>query len=159
MPIVLFLKRKMELVSVEFIGGGACVADFSQLLKRFKLLHFCFSPGGGAARRGEYLRVGWELLHPGGNHAVKAGGFRWDGARGSRALQPSTRFWVRSPRTLGNAGGDPVVRGGVEEACLRVYLITGKAIVSYRKSSLIHGLTGQNRNRRIQGSRSHIEIY
>jgi hypothetical protein len=68
-------------------------------------------------------------------------------------------FWVRSPRTLGNAGGDPVVRGGVEEACLRVYLITGKAIVSYRKSSLIHGLTGQNRNRRIQGSRSHIEIY
>jgi hypothetical protein len=65
MPIVLFLKRKMELVSVKFIGGGACVADFSQLLKRFKLLHFCFSPGGGAARRGEYLRVGWELLYPG----------------------------------------------------------------------------------------------
>jgi hypothetical protein len=42
--------------------------------------------------RGQFFRVGRELLCPGGDQAPGAGGFRWHGPRGTGALQPSTRF-------------------------------------------------------------------
>ena len=70
------------------------------------------APGGGGAGRGQYLRVGRELLRPGGHHAPGAGGQRRHGAGGAGALQ--------------HAGGDREVWGGVGEDSGKLKSLKGR---------------------------------
>lgn len=53
------------------------------------------------ARRSQQIRVGWELLRPGGHKKVGAGGKRRHGARGTGALQ--------------HGGGDKEIWGSNQE--------------------------------------------
>ncbi len=88
--------------------------------------------------RGQYLRLGWELLRPGGHQAVGVGGFGRHGARGSGALQ--------------HAGGDQEVWEGVEKDCkqqrLGERLLGRRSFLLTRSNLNIHPIPKHERNNR-----------